>query len=212
MKTTIEFIKKYSLVFLAITFCILSLLQTSCGNHSKPQQLNIDSIDSIDKQKSKSDSLYTAKANILLQQKDSFIEVLHAKLAKEKANTAKQKTKVNEQHILNDSLQAMYNRELSLLSYDNLIQGLKVEINKKDSVIESLDSETESYSCEVKELEEKVVIQKGIIDSKQNLMAYKDSTINHLATQKKKYDFWNKVKIKATGAVILLESIILLVK
>jgi len=209
MKTTIEFIKKYSLVFLAITFCILSLLQTSCGNQPKPQQLNIDS---IDKQKSKSDNLYTVKANILLQQKDSFIRVLHAKLAKEKANTAAQRAKANEQYILNDSLQAKYSRELSLSSCDELVQGLKVEINDKDSVIESFEVEIDNYASEVIQLEEKVIIQKGIIDSKQNLIESKDSTINFFKTQKKKSNFWNKIKIKAAGVIILVESIILLVK
>lgn len=209
MKTLIEFIRKYFFVIMAIAVCFLSLLQISCGNQPKPQQLNIDSIDN---QKSKSDSLYTAKANILLQQKDSFIEVLHAKLANEKTNTAAQRAKANEQHVLNDSLQAKYSRELSLLSCDELIQGLKVEITDKDSVIESLEVEIDNYACEVIQLEEKVIIQKGIIDSKQNLIESKDSTINHLATLKRKSDFWNKAKIKAAGAVILFESIKLLIK
>ena len=70
----------------------------------------------------------------------------------------------------------------------------------------------ESYSCEVKELEEKVDIQKGIIDSKQNLIACKDSTINLFKAQKKKTDFWNQVKIKIVGAVVLIETIGLILK
>lgn len=201
MKTLIEFIRKYFFVIMAIAVCFLSLLQISCGNQPKPQQLNI-----------KSDSLYTAKANILIQQKDSFIEVLHAKLAKEKAITAAQRAKANEQHILNDSLQAKYSRELNLLSCDELMQGLKVEITNKDSVIGSLEVEIDNYACEVIQLEEKVDIQKGIIDSKQSLIESKDSTINFYKTQKKKSDLWNKMKIKAAGAVILFESIILLMK
>lgn len=209
MKTLIEFIRKYFFVIMAIAVCFLSLLQISCGNQPKPQQLNIDS---TDKRKSKSDSLHTAKANILLQQKDSFIEVLHAKLVKEKANTAAQKAKANEQHILNDSLQAKYSRELSLLSCDKLVQGLKLEITDKDSAIESLEVEIDNYACEVIQLETKVIIQKGIIDNKHNLIESKDSTINFYKTQKKKSDLWNKVKIKAAGAVILFESIILLMK
>jgi hypothetical protein len=89
---------------------------------------------------------------------------------------------------------------------------LKVEIIEKDSVIQSLDSEIETCNNHVKVLESKLTIQSEIIYSKQNLIAYKDSTINHLATQKKKSDFWNKAKIKAAGVVILLESLILLVK
>ena len=209
MKTTIEFIKKYSLVFLAITFCILSLLQTSCGNQPKPQQLNIDS---TDKRKSKSDSLYTAKANILLQQKDSIIKVLISKLKTEKANTAKHKAEANKQHTLNDTLQARFGINKELSTCEDLVQGLKVEIIEKDSVIQGLDSEIETCNNHVKVLESKLTILSEIIDSKQNLIAIKDSTINHLATQKKKADFWNKVKIKASGAVILFESIILFVK
>jgi hypothetical protein len=209
MKTTIEFIKKYSLVFLAISFCILSLMQTSCGNQPKPQQLNIDS---FDKEKSKTDSLNTVKANALLQQKDSIIKVLISKLKTEKANTEKHKFEANKQHILNDSIQARFGIINDLSTCEDLVQGLKVEIIEKDSVIQGLDSEIICYSEQMKELNQKVDIQKGIIDSKQSLIATKDSTINFYKTQKKKSDFWNKVKIKAAGAFILFESIILLVK
>ncbi len=209
MKTAIEFIKKYSLVILAITFCILSLSQTSCGNQSKPQQTNIAQ---LNKEKSKTDSLNTVKANILLKQKDSIIKVLISKLKTEKNNTAKHKAEATKQHILNDSIQTRFKRNKELSTCEDLVQGLKVEIIEKDSVIQSLDSEIETCNNHVKVLESKLTIQSEIIDSKQNLIAYKDSTINHLATQKKKSDFWNKVKIKAAGAVILFESIILLVK
>ncbi len=209
MKTTIEFIKKYSLVILAITFCILSLFQTSCGNQSKPQQTNIAQ---LNKEKSKTDSLNTAKANALLQQKDSIIKVLISKLKTEKNNTAKHKAEARKQHTLNDTLQARFGIIKDLSTCEDLLSGLKVEIIEKDSVIQSLDSEIVCYTEQMNDLNQKVDIQKAIIDSKQNLIAYKDSTINHLATQKKKSDFWNKVKIKAAGAVILFESIILLVK
>jgi len=209
MKTTIEFIKKYSLVILAITFCILSLSQTSCGKQSKPQQSNINQ---LNKEKSKTDSLNTVKANILLQEKDSIIKVLISKLKTEKANTEKHRAEARKQHILNDTLQVRFERNKELSSCEDLVQGLKAEIIEKDSVVQSLDSEIETCNNQVKVLESKLTIQSEIIVSKQNLIAYKDSTINHIATQKKKADFWNKVKIKAAGAVILFESIILLVK
>jgi len=209
MKTTIEFIKKYTLVILAITFCILSLSQTSCGKQSKPQQSNINQ---LNKEKSKTDSLNTVKANILLQEKDSIIKVLISKLKTEKANTEKHRAEARKQHILNDTLQVRFERNKELSSCEDLVQGLKAEIIEKDSVVQSLDSEIETCNNQVKVLESKLTIQSEIIVSKQNLIAYKDSTINHIATQKKKADFWNKVKIKAAGAVILFESIILLVK
>jgi len=209
MKTAIEFIKKYSLVILAITFCILSLSQTSCGNQSKPQQSNIAQ---LNKEKSETDSLNTVKAYALLQQKDSIIKILCSKLNTEKANSAKHKTEARKQHTLNDTLQARFERNKELSTCEDLVQGLNVEIIEKDSIIQSLDSEIVCYTDQMNELNQKVDIQKGIIDSKQNLLAVKDSTINQLATQKKKADFWNKVKIKAAGAVILFESIILLVK
>jgi hypothetical protein len=209
MKTAIEFIKKYSLVILAITFCILSLSQTSCGNQSKPQQSNIAQ---LNKEKSKTDSLNTVKANALLQQKDCIIKVLNSKLITEKANTEKHRAESRKQHTLNDTLQAQFERNKDLSTCEDLVQGLKVEVIEKDSIIQSLDSEIVCYTDQMNELNQKVDIQKGIIDSKQNLIAYKDSTISHLATQKKKADFWNKIKIKAAGAVILFESIILLVK
>jgi hypothetical protein len=209
MKSTIEFIKKYSLVILAITVCSLSLFQISCGNQSEPQQANIDQ---SDKEKSESDRLNTLKAYAQLQQKDSIIKLLNRRLDNEKANTATQKADARKQHLLNDSLQTWYERDKNLSTCEDLVRGLKFEIIEKDSVIESLDSEIENYSCEVKELAEKVDIQKGVIDSKQNLIACKDSTINFYKVQKKKTDFWNKVKIKAAGVVILIETIGLILK
>ncbi len=209
MKTAIEFIKKYSLVILAITFCILSLSQTSCGKQSKPQQSNIAQ---LNKEKSKTDNLNTVKANALLQQKDSIIKILISKLKTEKANTAKHKAEARKQHTLNDTLQARFGINKELSTCEDLVHGLKVEIIEKDSVIQSLDSEIETCNNHVKVLESKLTIHSEIIDSKQNLIAYKDSIINHITTQKKRADFWNKVKIKAAGVVILFESIILLVK
>jgi hypothetical protein len=209
MKSTIEFIKKYSLVILAITVCSLSLFQISCGNQSEPHQANIGQ---SDKEKSESDRLNTLKAHAQLQQKDSIIKLLNTRLENEKANTATQKADARKQHLLNDSLQTRYERDKNLSTCEDLVQGLKFEIIEKDSVIKSLDSEIENYSCEVKELEKKVDIQKGIIDSKQNLIACKDSTIAYYKTQKKKTDFWNKVKIKAAGVIIFIETIGLILK
>lgn len=209
MKTTIEFLKKYSLVILAITVCSLSLFQISCGNQSKPQQADIDQ---SDKEKSKADSLYTVKAHTLLKEKDSIIKSLIAKLANEKVNTATQKTDARKQHILNDSLQTRYEREKSLNACEDLVQGLRFETTEKDSVIRSLDFEIENLNCEVKVLESKVDIQAGIIDSKQNLIASKDSVIQVYKIQQKKIGFWAGVKTKAAGVVILIETIVLLIK
>jgi hypothetical protein len=209
MKTTIEFLKKYSLVILAITVCSLSLFQISCANQSKPQQADIDQ---SDKEKSKADSLYTVKAHTLLKEKDSIIKSLIAKLANEKVNTATQKTDARKQHILNDSLQTRYEREKSLNACEDLVQGLRFETTEKDSVIRSLDFEIDNLNCEVKVLESKVDIQAGIIDSKQNLIASKDSAIQAYKIQQKKTGFWAEVKTKAAGVVILIETIALLIK
>jgi chromosome segregation ATPase len=148
----------------------------------------------------------------LLNQKDSTIKLLNSKLAKEKANTATQKAEANKQHILNDSLQERFEKEKNLSTCEDLVQGLKVEIIEKDSTIESLDSEIKNYSCEVEELEGKVDIQKSVIESKQELIAYKDSTINYYKTQKKKTDFWDNVKIKVAGVIIFIETIGLILK
>jgi hypothetical protein len=169
-------------------------------------------IDQRNINKSKEDSLNTVRANILLNRKDSVISLLNSKLAKEKANTATQKTDANKQHILNDTLQSTFEREKNLSNCEDLVRGLKFEINEKDSTIGSLDYEIENYSCEVKELEGKVDIQKGVIDSKQDLIACKDSTITYYKTQKKKTDFWNNVKIKVAGVIIFIETIRLLLK
>ena len=209
MKDIIAILKKYALVILAVLICGFFLFQKCDSRQETPQQATIDQRDI---NKSKEDRLNTVRANILLCQKDSTIQTLKSKLAKEKANAATQKAEANKQHILNDTLQARFERDKNLSTCEDLVGGLKLETNKKDSVIESLDSEIENYSCEVKELEEKVDIQKGVIDSKQNLIACKDSTITYYKTQKKKTDFWNKVKIKVAGVVVLIETIGLILK
>lgn len=207
MKNSNSFFKIIA-IFLALIIYSVFLFQ-KCDSRQAPPQ---PSIDQRDRNESKEDSLNSARATVLLCQKDSIIQTLKSKLAKEKANTATQKAEANTQHILNDTLQSRFERGKDLSTCEDLVRGLKFEIIEKDSVIESLDSEIESYSCEVKELEEKVDIQKGVIDSKQNLIACKDSTINLYRTQKNKTDFWNKVKIKVAGAVILIETIGLLLK
>ena len=209
MKNIIVILRKYALIILAVLICGFSIFRKCDFNQEAPQRAIIDQRDI---NKSKEDSLNTVRADILLCQKDSIIQLLNSKLAKEKVNTATQKAEANKQHILNDTLQARFEREKNLSTCEDLLHGLKLETMEKDSVIESLDSEIDNYSCEVKELGEKVDIQKGVIDSKQNLLACKDSTINFYKTQKTKTDFWNKVKIKAAGAIILIETIGLLLK
>lgn len=195
-------------VFLALIIYSVFLFQKCDFKPETPQQV----IDQRNINESKEDGLNTARAHILLFQKDSTIQILKSRIAKEKVNTATQKAEANKQHILNDTLQARFEKEKDLGTCEDLVRGLKFEIIEKDSVIESLDSEIDNYSCEVKELEEKVYIQKGVIDSKQNLIACKDSTITYYKTQKKKTDFWNKVKIKVAGAVVLIETIGLILK
>ena len=209
MKNTIEILKKYALVILAILICGFSLFQKCDSKPETPQQKTIDQSNI---NKSKEDGLKTARANILLNGKDSIIKILNSKLAKEKANTATQKAEVKKQHILNDTLQSRFERDKDLSTCEDLVRGLKLETIEKDSVIESLDSEIDNYSSEVSELAEKVDIQKEVIDSKQNLIACKDSTINFYITQNKKTDFWNKLKIKAAGIIIFIETIGLLLK
>ena len=207
MKNTIEILKKYALVILAILICGFSMFQ-KCD--SKPETPQPAMIDQRNINKSKEDSLNSVRANILLNQKDSTIKVLNSKLAKEKANTATQKAEANKQHILNDTLQSRFEIEKNLSTCEALVRGLKVETIEKDSVIESLDSEIDNYSCEVEELEGKVEIQKGVIESKQELIACKDSTIIFYKVQKQKTDFWNNVKIKVAGVIIFIETIGLL--
>jgi hypothetical protein len=195
-------------MFLALI--IYSVIVFQCD--FKQEQPQPATIDQRNINKSKQDSLNTIRANILLNQKDSTIKLLNSKLAKEKANTATQKAETNKQHILNDSLQERFEKEKNLSSCEDLVRGLKVESIEKDSVIESLDSEINNYTCEVVELKGKVEIQKGVIESKQNLIAYKDSTINYYKTQKQKTDFWNNVKIKVAGIIIFIETIGLILK
>ncbi len=209
MKDIIVILRKYALVILAVLICGFSIFQKCDFKQETPQQTTID-LRNINK--SKEDSLNTARANILLCRKDSTIQMLKSKLVEEKANTATQKAEANKQHILNDTLQARFERDKNLSTCEDLVGGLKLETIEKDSVIESLDSEIDYYSCEVKELEDKVDIQKGVIDSKQNLIACKDSTITYYKTQKKKTDFWNQVKIKVAGALVLVETIGLILK
>lgn len=197
------------MIFLALIIFSVFIFHHNDSKDATPHQAIIDQQDT---NKSKEDSLNTSRANILLHHKDSTIQALKSKLAKEKANTATQKAEANKQHILNDTLQARFERNKVLNTCEDLVSGLRFEIIEKDSVIESLDSEIANYSFEVKKLEEKVDIQKGVIDSKQKLIVHKDSTITYYRTQKKKTDFWNKVKIKVAGVFIFIETIGLLLK
>jgi hypothetical protein len=199
---------KIIVLFLALIIYSLIVFQFDF-KQEQPQQ---GTIDQRNINESKEDSLNTVRANILLNQKDSTIKLLNSKLVKEKANTATQKAEANKQHILNDTLQSQFEKEKDLSTCEDLVRGLKLETVEKDSVIESLDSEIEHYSCEVAELEGKVEIQKGVIESKQDLIACKDSTINYYKTQKKKSDFWTNVKIKIAGVIIFIETIGLILK
>ena len=200
----------FKIIVLFLALIIYSVIVFQCD--FKQEQPQPATIDQRNINKSKQDSLNTVRANILLNQKDSAIKVLNSKLAKEKANTATQKAEDNKLHILNDSLRERFEKEKNLSTCEDLVQGLKVEIIEKDSTIESLDSEVNNYSFKVEELEEKADIQKGVIDSKQDLIACKDSTITYYKTQKKKADFWNNVKIKVAGVIIFIETIGLLLK
>lgn len=209
MTNTITILKKYVPVVFAVLICGFTVFQQ---RDSKQEKTQTTTIDQRDRNISNEDSLNTVRAYILLKEKDSIIQMLNSKLAKEKVNTAIQKAEANKQHILNDTLQSQFEREKNLSNCEDFVRGLNFEIIKKDSVIESLDSEIDNYSSEVKELEEKVEIQKGVVDSKQNLIACKDSTINFYKTQKKKTDFWNKVKVKAAAVIIFIETIGLIIK
>jgi len=200
---------KITIIFIALIIYSVIVFQQSDSKQETPQPATIDQRNI---NMSKEDSLNTIRANILLNLKDSTIKVLNSKLAKEKANTVIQKADANKQHVLNDTLQDRFEKEKDMSTCEDLVQGLKFEIIEKDSTIESLDSEIDNYTCEVQELEEKVEIQKGVIDSKQDLIACKDSTINYYKTQKKKTDFWNNVKIKVTGVIIFIETIGLILK
>ena len=200
----------FKIIVMFLALIIYSVIVFQCDfKQEQPQQ---GTIDQRNINESKHDSLNTVRANILLNQKDSTIKLLNSKLAKEKANTATQKAEANKQHTINDSLQIDYQKEKDLSTCEDLVRGLKLETVEKDSVIESLDSEIENYSCEVAELEGKVEIQKGVIDSKQELIACKDSTITYYKTQKQKTDFWNNVKIKVAGVIIFIETIGLILK
>ena len=200
----------FKIIVLFLALIIYSVIVFQCDfKQETPQPATIDQRNI---NKSKQDSLNTFRANILLNQKDSTIKLLNSKLAKEKANTAIQKAEANKQHVLNDSLQERFEKEKNLRNCEELAKEQKAEINEKDSVIESLDSEVDNYSSEVKQLGEKVEIQKGVIESKQNLIACKDSTITYYKTQKQKNDFWNNVKIKVAGVIIFIETIGLILK
>lgn len=200
----------FRIIVIFIAVIIYSVIVFQCDFKQETQQPA--TIDQRNINKSKEDSLNTVRANILLNQKDSTIKLLNSKLVKEKANTAIQKAEANKQHILNDSLQERFAKEKNLSNCEDLVQGLKLETVEKDSVIESLDSEIENYTCEVEELEEKVEIQKNIIESKQELLACKDSYITYFKAQKQKTDFWSNVKIKAAGVIVFIETIVLILK
>ena len=61
-------------------------------------------------------------------------------------------------------------------------------------------------------LESKLILQKEIIVSKENLILYKDSTITFYEKQKKVNEFWMDVKLKAAIGMLLFETVALLLK
>ena len=209
MKNSIAILKKYALVVLAVLICGFSIFHKCDSKQETLQPAGIEQRNIIE---SKEDSLNTARAIILLYLKDSIIQVLNLKLAKEEANTAIQKAVAKKQHLHNDTLQNRFERDKNLINCEDLTCGLKFEILKKDSVIDSLDSVVLSYSCVVKELKEKVDIQKGIINSKESLIECKDSTITYYKNQKNKTNYWNIVKMKAAGVILFIETVALLIK
>ena len=209
MKNTFTFLKKYSLITIASSIFLVFIFQ-KCEN--KQVIIQNDSVVQSDKDMSKSDSLNTINANFQLDKKDSVIAALNVKLQKEKANTKNQRADANKQHIVNDSLQARFEREKSLDTCEDLAKGLRLEISEKDSVIASLDSQVENYSNETKELNDKAEIQSLVIASKQHLLTSKDSKIDYYKTQNKKNDLWNGVKIKIAGVLIFIETVALLLK
>ena len=161
---------------------------------------------------SKIDHMNTIKAKTLIHQKDSIINSLNTRLVNERARTKAQMVIVKKQHLLNDSLCSLYEKDNSLISCNELISSLGTEITKKDTLIDCLVAETESYDREVKALEGKVILQKRIIESKENLILYKDSTITFYKKQKKESDFWSDVKLKAALGMIMIETMSLLLR
>jgi hypothetical protein len=124
-------------------------------NKSRDQYQNNQetAINQINTNQSKIDRMNTIKANTLIHQKDSIINSLNTRLTNEKARTKTQMLIAKKQHLLNDSLYALYEKENSLISCDELISSLGTEITKKDTLIDCLVAETESYDLEVKALE-----------------------------------------------------------
>ncbi|MEI6753437.1 MAG: hypothetical protein WCK78_09730 [Paludibacter sp.] len=209
MKNTFEFFKKYALIIIAFSIFFAFVFQ-KCENKEVINQN--DNVVQLDKAMSKADSINTINAVALLCKKDSIIASLNLKLQNEKVKTNNQRADANQQHAVNDSLQARFGSEKSMSKCEDLAQGLYLEISEKDSVIASLDAQVENYSNGVKELNDKTEIQVLVIESKQNLITSKDSTIDYYKTQNKKNDLWNGVKIKAAGVLIIIETVALLLK
>ena len=161
---------------------------------------------------SKIDHMNTIKANTLILQKDSIINSLNSRIASERIRTKVKMSIAKRLHLFNDSLYALYEEKPDIVHCEELICSLGVEINKKDTLNNCLIAETESYIKEVKTLEEKVILQKGIIESKENLILYKDSTITYYNKQKKESDFWSDIKLKAAIGMILFETIALVLR
>ena len=161
---------------------------------------------------SKIDHMNTIKANTLILQKDSIISSLNSRLASERIRTKVMMSIAKRLHLFNDSLYALYEEKPNIVHCEELICSLGVEITKKDTLINCLIAETECYDKEVKALEEKVILQKRIIDSKENLILYKDSTIAYYNKQKKESDFWSDIKIKAAIGMIVFETMALVLR
>jgi hypothetical protein len=206
---SIQFIIKNLILFLF--FIILgAYLQSSHGNGKESVSENFVNQSNINQ--SKIDYMNTLKFSTLIRQKDSAIVFLNTKLAAEIVLSKVLKKNALKQHLLNDTLATVYEQEPSLITCDELIVGLGTEISNKDTLIDCLVAETESYDRKVSALESKLLLQKEFIVSKENLILYKDSTITFYEKQKKENAFWSTVKLNAAIGVILFETVALLLK
>ena len=207
--SSIQFIIKY-LLLLLFFFVLGAFLQRNFGEGKESVSESFVNQSNINQ--SKIDYMNTLKFSTLIRQKDSAIVFLNIKLAAEVALSKVLRTIAQKQHLLNDTLATVYEQVPRLTACDELIVGLGTEIANKDTLIACLVAETESYNRKVRTLESKVILQKEIIVSKENLILYKDSTITYYENQKKENAFWSTVKLNAAIGVILFETVALLLK
>lgn len=190
----------------------------------------------------KKDSAQTLVSHQQMAIKDSLLLQLEFKMASIRMNVALLKAMANQNKMHNDSLrvklqlkssvnkQADYkltknktidNKSLEVENLNGkpaeqedseLLEGLELELKVKDRLIDSLELGWENNDQALRVLNQELAIQKGVVESKEMLIDNLKLCIAQSNKKQERLMLWDNLKLKGAVALILLETVALMVK